>query len=73
MIFLAEIHQPLCRFCFQMENIQGGFCIIGSIESCPQLRIFEHLSGSLQLVPSMDTVVDRFAFFNFFLKIFNIS
>ena len=73
MIFFTEIHKSLSRICFQMKDVQGRLCIVRSVKCSAQFRVLKHGPGSLQLVCSMDAVVNRLSFFYLSLEKFYIS
>ena len=73
MIFLAEVHQPLCRFLLQMEDIKSGCGVVRCIKSSAQFRIFKHFPRGFQFIRSVNAVVDRLALFDLFLEEGDVS
>ena len=72
-IFLAEIHQPLCGLCLQVEDIQGRGGVVCDAEGGSQLWIFKHLPHGLQPGRAVEIIVDGLGLFDLLLEIVDVS
>ena len=57
-VFLTEVHQPLCRFGLQVENVQRGIHRIGNVDGRPEIRPVHPRPLRFQRSRSVDAVID---------------
>ena len=72
MIFLTEIHQTFCRFCFQMEDINRRVYGIRHIHCRTQVWIVASFSLIFQCLLSKQTIVDWFRYRHLLTEKFRI-